>query len=70
MVRLEGLGKLNKFNEFIRKRARDLSACSIVPELTTLQRAPIVLFKMLHEITLGLRKQSALTNVEIVLVFQ
>jgi hypothetical protein len=42
-VRLEGLGKLKKkkkFNDFIGNQTRDLPACSIVPQPTTLQRAP------------------------------
>jgi hypothetical protein len=36
-VRLEGLGQLKKFNDFIKNRTRDLPACSIVPQKTTLQ---------------------------------
>jgi hypothetical protein len=40
IVRLEGLGKLkNPMN-----RTRDLSACSIVPQPTTLQRSPVLLW--------------------------
>jgi hypothetical protein len=32
MVRLEGLGKLKKFNDFIETQTRDLPACSIAPQ--------------------------------------
>jgi hypothetical protein len=39
-VRLEGLRKLKKSNDLIRNRIRDLPACSTVPQLTTLLRAP------------------------------
>jgi hypothetical protein len=38
-VRLEGLGKLKKIH-LIGTRTRDVSACSIVPQSTTLPRAP------------------------------
>jgi hypothetical protein len=38
-MRLEGLGKLKKFNDLIENRTHDLPACSIVPQLTTLPRA-------------------------------
>jgi hypothetical protein len=38
--RLEGLGKLKKSNDLIGDRTHDLPACSIVPQLTTLPRAP------------------------------
>jgi hypothetical protein len=40
-VRLEGLGQLKKIHH-IGTRTRDLSACSIVPQPTTLPRAPHV----------------------------
>jgi hypothetical protein len=36
---LEGLGKLKKSNNLIENRTRDLPACSIVPQPTTLPRA-------------------------------
>jgi hypothetical protein len=39
IVRLEGLGKLKKSTELIVTRTRDLPACSIVPQPTTLPRA-------------------------------
>jgi hypothetical protein len=39
-VRLEGLGKLKKFNDLIGNRTRDLPSCSIVPQATTLPRSP------------------------------
>jgi hypothetical protein len=39
-VRLEGLGQLKKSNELIGIRTRDLPACDIVPQPTTLPRAP------------------------------
>jgi hypothetical protein len=39
-VRLEGLGKLKKSNDLIVIRTRDLPACRIVPQPTTLPRAP------------------------------
>jgi hypothetical protein len=38
-VRLEGLGQLKKFH-LIGNRTSDLPACSIVPQPTTLPRAP------------------------------
>jgi hypothetical protein len=38
IVRLEGLGQLKKFNDLIGIRTRDLTACSIVPQPTTLPR--------------------------------
>jgi hypothetical protein len=38
-LRLEGLGKLKKIH-LIGTRTRDLPACSIVPQPTTLPRAP------------------------------
>jgi hypothetical protein len=38
-VRLEGLGRLKKIH-LIGIRTRDLPACSIVPQPTTLPRAP------------------------------
>jgi hypothetical protein len=41
-VRLEGLGQLKKIL-LIGTRARDLPACSIVPQPTTLPRAPTYL---------------------------
>jgi hypothetical protein len=40
-VQLEGLGQLKKSNDLIRIQSHDLPACSIVPQLTTLLRAPI-----------------------------
>jgi hypothetical protein len=39
ILRLEELGKLKKFNDLIGNRIRDLPACSIVPQPTTLPRA-------------------------------
>jgi hypothetical protein len=41
-VRLEGLGKLKKkkLDDFIVTRTRDLPGCSVVPQATTLPRAP------------------------------
>jgi hypothetical protein len=42
-MRLEGLDKLKKkSNDLIGNRTRDLPACSIVPQPTTLPRAPFV----------------------------
>jgi hypothetical protein len=38
MVRLEGFDKLKKFNDVIGTRARDLPACSIAPQQSTLPR--------------------------------
>jgi hypothetical protein len=38
-MRLKGLGQL-KNNDVIGNRTRDLPTCSIVPQPTTLQRAP------------------------------
>jgi hypothetical protein len=40
LVRLEGLGQLRKSNDLIGNRTHDLPACSIVPQPTTLPRAP------------------------------
>jgi hypothetical protein len=40
-VQLEGLGKLKKSNDFIGNLSRDLPACSIVHQPTTLSRAPV-----------------------------
>jgi hypothetical protein len=41
-VRLEGLGKLKKSNDLIGNRSRDIPACSIVPQPSTLPRDPII----------------------------
>jgi hypothetical protein len=41
-VRLKGLGQLRKIITLFGNRTRDLPACSIVPQLTTLPRAPVV----------------------------
>jgi hypothetical protein len=38
--RLEELGKLKKLNDLIGNQTRDIPACSIVPQLTTLPRTP------------------------------
>jgi hypothetical protein len=43
IVRLEGLGQLKKFRDHIGTRYRDLLACRIVPQPTTLPRAPIAI---------------------------
>jgi hypothetical protein len=43
IVWLEGIGELKKSNEIIGTRNRDLSACSVVSQQTTLQCAPNVL---------------------------
>jgi hypothetical protein len=43
IVRLEGLGILKKSSNLIGNSNRDLSACSIVPQPTTLPRAPIII---------------------------
>jgi hypothetical protein len=42
LVRLEGLGKLKKFYDFIGTLTSDLPAYSIVPQPTTLPRAFII----------------------------
>jgi hypothetical protein len=39
-VRLEGIGNLKKFSDLTGNGTRNLSACSIVPQLTTLPCAP------------------------------
>jgi hypothetical protein len=44
-VQLEGLSKLKKKIHLIGTRTRDLPDCSIVPQPTTLPRAPIILGK-------------------------
>jgi hypothetical protein len=41
MVRLEGLGKLRKSNNLIGNRTLDLLTYSLVPQPTTLPRAPL-----------------------------
>jgi hypothetical protein len=43
IVRLGGLGRLKKSSALIGNPPRDLPACSIVPEPTTLPRAPLLL---------------------------
>jgi hypothetical protein len=40
-MRLEVLGQLKKSNDLIRNRTRDLPVRSIVPQPTTLPRAPM-----------------------------
>jgi hypothetical protein len=40
LVRLQGLGKLIKFDDLIRSETRNLPACSIVPQPTMLLHAP------------------------------
>jgi hypothetical protein len=40
IVRLEGVGQLKKSNDLIGNRTHDFPACSIVPQPTTLLRAP------------------------------
>jgi hypothetical protein len=40
-VRLEGLGQWENFNDLIGNRTRDLPACSIAPQPTTLLRTPL-----------------------------
>jgi hypothetical protein len=47
IMRLERLGKLTKSNYLIGKRTRDLPACGIVPQPTTLPRAPIIIIIMM-----------------------
>jgi hypothetical protein len=40
-MRLEGLGQLRKSNDLIGTQTRDPPACIIVPQPTTLPRAPL-----------------------------
>jgi hypothetical protein len=40
IVRLEGLGQLKKFSDLIGNRSRDLPACSVLPQPSTLPRTP------------------------------
>jgi hypothetical protein len=40
IVRLEGLGKLRNFNDLFWNRTRDLPACSILPQPTTIPCSP------------------------------
>jgi hypothetical protein len=54
IVRLEGLGKLKKKSILSGTRTGDLLACSIVPQPTTLPRAPIFLFSTASRSTLRL----------------
>jgi hypothetical protein len=59
-VRPEGLGELKKkLNVLIRSRTRDLPACSILPEPTTLPRAPISILinKYIYDVSLHLLSQ-------------
>jgi hypothetical protein len=49
-MRLEGLGQLKKISsDLIGNGTRDLPACSIVPQLTTLLRAPTLLVNTLEK---------------------
>jgi hypothetical protein len=41
IVRLEGLGQLKHSSDLIGNRNRDLPACSMVPQPSTLRRAPV-----------------------------
>jgi hypothetical protein len=51
-VRLEGLGQLKKIH-LMGTRTRDLPACSIVPQPTTLPRAPVLCSRTLkHKLTI------------------
>jgi hypothetical protein len=43
-VPLKGLGRLKKSNDLTGIRTRNLPACSIVPQPTTLPRAPSLVF--------------------------
>jgi hypothetical protein len=47
-VRLEGLSQLKKSNNLIGIRTRDLPACSIVPQPSTLPRAQIDTSRMIN----------------------
>jgi hypothetical protein len=40
-MQLEGLGQLKRSSNLVGNRTRDLPACSIVPQLIKLQRAPL-----------------------------
>jgi hypothetical protein len=40
IVRMEGLGKWNRFNDTIGNQSRNLPACTIVPQPITLSHAP------------------------------
>jgi hypothetical protein len=44
IVRLEGLGQLKNSNDLIGNRTHDFPACSIMPEATTLPRAPRIFY--------------------------
>jgi hypothetical protein len=46
MVWLEGLGKLEKFKDHIRTRTRNLPACSIVPQSSTLLHTSVIFSKI------------------------
>jgi hypothetical protein len=48
-VLLEGLGKLKNPNDLIGNRTRDLPACSIVPQQTTLPRAPEHTYNLIND---------------------
>jgi hypothetical protein len=47
ILRLGGLGQLKKYSDLVGNRMRDLSACSIVPQPTTLLRAPIIIIMII-----------------------
>jgi hypothetical protein len=49
-MRLKGLGQLKKSNDLIGNRTRDLPACSIVPQPTTLLRAPALSLYLINYI--------------------
>jgi hypothetical protein len=60
IVRLEGLGQLRKSNNLIGNRNRDLLACSIVPQPTTLPRS--------HDIEIG--NHEHINNLRVTKVFR
>jgi hypothetical protein len=65
-VRLEGLGKLEKENnDLIGTRTRDLPACSIVPEPTTLrppQKSVLLKLKFIRALDLSLFTVTSMKN--------
>jgi hypothetical protein len=49
MVRLEELRKLKKNKDLIGALTHHLSACSIVPQTTTIPRAPVIVLRRRNE---------------------
>jgi hypothetical protein len=55
-LRLEGLSKLKKKIHLIGTQSRDLAACSILPQPTTLPRAPVHVEERIKVMVINLEK--------------